>query len=98
MTKTQFKALIAYCVGLGFLLAAAPEVRGEEPEPMKVRVARAAEREVPVTTRLVGTVRPELRSVLGSEIAGLVSRTPLRVGLVCALDEDHCRLQFFRQH
>ena len=47
--------------------------RAAEPAAPKVRVARAAEREVPVTVTLVGTVVPKLRSILGSEIEGLVS-------------------------
>ena len=100
MTKFQVKALVACCVGSGFLLAAASGVHGQEPEAMKVRVARAAEREVPVTIRLVGTVRPELRSVLGSEIAGLVSRIDVRAGddvkegqILCELKTDTLEIE-----
>ncbi len=66
--------------------------------PTKVEVAPVEEREVAPTIRLVGTVRPQLRSVVAAEVAGLVAELPAAEGdavnkgaAVCKLREDQRR-------
>ncbi len=69
--------------------------------PSLVAVAPVAERELPATIRLVGTVEPATRSLLGAEVAGLVKAMPVRQGdlvgkgkLICQLKDDTLRLDY----
>ncbi|MCP4590580.1 MAG: efflux RND transporter periplasmic adaptor subunit [bacterium] len=58
----------------------------------KVVVERAQTRALPATMRLVATVRPVVRSVLGSEVEGLVVEMPAREGDLMERDGVVCRL------
>lgn len=65
-----------------------------------VVVARAEMRDLPNTTTLVGTVEPLMRSLIGSEMAGVVSAMPVRQGdyvqvgaLLAQLNGDTIRLE-----
>ena len=49
------------------LLAACPSIAAGQPGPMKVVVERAAMRELPATMRLVATVEPAVRSLIGAD-------------------------------
>jgi RND family efflux transporter MFP subunit len=73
----------------------APSALGQWGGPAKVTVANVELRQLPATTTLVGTVEPVTRSVIGSEIAGLVEQMPVRQGdfvgqgdLICKLRAD----------
>ena len=66
----------------------------------EVVVAKAEMRELPNTMTLVGTVEPRTRSVVGSEIAGIVASMPVRQGdhiekgsLIVSLNNDALRWQ-----
>jgi RND family efflux transporter MFP subunit len=65
----------------------------------KVVVERAALRQLPSTTALVGRVRPNRESTVGSSVSGLVSNVPVRNGdyveagaLICQIDDQILRL------
>lgn len=80
-------------------LAAAACAYGQMPIA-EVVVAKAEMREVPNTMTLVGTVEPLTRSLVGSEIAGIVASMPVRQGdhiekgsLVVSLNDDALRWQ-----
>ncbi len=81
------------------LAAMAPLVRAQP--PMADVVVTAAEmRTLPNTMTLVGTVEPLRRSVLGSEMAGIVEAMPVRQGdlvqantLIVKLNDDVLRWQ-----
>ena len=77
------------------LLAACPSIAAGQPGPMKVVVERAAMRELPATMRLVATVEPAVRSLIGAEVEGLVVEMPAREGdriekggVICRLNDD----------
>ncbi len=66
----------------------------------RVVVERAAIRELPSTIILVGTVEPLTRSVIGSEMAGIVEKMPVRQGdlvqagsMIVKLNDDTIRYQ-----
>jgi len=61
--------------------------------PSRVLVSPAEQQEVAPTMRLVGTVRPQLRSVVASEIAGLVSELLVEAGDAVTKGQVLCRLR-----
>jgi len=63
------------------------------PAPAKVEVAAAEERVVAPTIRLVGTVRPCVRTTVASEIGGLVSSLPIDDGDCVQADQVICKLR-----
>jgi len=74
---------------------------GQGPGPTRVQVMAVVLREVAPTIRLVGTVRPNLRTVVASEVAGLVAELPVDVGsavrkgdLICRLRDDLRRFAY----
>ena len=82
---------------VGFVLAStAMAQRG----PASVITAKAEMRSLPTTTTLVGSVQPLTVTILGTEVAGLVSEMPARQGdrvekgaLICKLNDDILALQ-----
>jgi RND family efflux transporter MFP subunit len=62
------------------LAGACAGVATAQPPTTDVVIATAEMRELPSTITLVGTVEPLTRSVVGSEIAGIVSEMPVRQG------------------
>jgi RND family efflux transporter MFP subunit len=61
--------------------------------PTKVEVATVEERDVAPTIRLVGTVRPQLRSTVASEVAGLVAELPAAEGSAVKRGQKLCQLR-----
>ena len=66
----------------------------------KVLLGEAQYKELPATSRLVGSVRPNRVSLIGAEVAGLVAVLPVREGdylkkgeLLCQLKADILRLE-----
>ena len=66
----------------------------------KVLLGEAQYKELPATSRLVGSVRPNRISLIGAEVAGLVAALPVREGdylkkgeLLCQLKADILRLE-----
>ena len=87
---------MALCAGL----VSAPSAQGQFGGPAKVTVAEVELRPLPASATLVGTVEPLTRSLIGSEIAGLVEQMPVREGdfvrkgqLVCKLRGDTIEFQ-----
>ncbi len=85
-----------YHIALLWTLLAAPALA--QPSS-KVLVVEAELRELPSTIRLVGTVRPARKSIIGSEVAGVLAIVPVREGdfveqgqVLCQLDENMPRL------
>lgn len=85
--------------GLTFCLLFATAARAQPP-PANVVVAKAAIRPLPNTMTLVATVEPLTRSVVASEIAGIVEAMPVRQGdrvdagaLIVRLNADSLRWQ-----
>jgi RND family efflux transporter MFP subunit len=81
------------------LMSAAPTAQGQPMMARGVEVAEARFEEVAPTIRLVGTVRPRLRTILAAEVSGLVSALPVDEGdrvekgqAICQLREDQRRL------
>ncbi|MBN2560931.1 MAG: efflux RND transporter periplasmic adaptor subunit [Phycisphaerae bacterium] len=71
---------------------------GQAPGPTRVEVAPVVLRDLAPTIRLVGTVRPCLRTLVASEVAGLVAELPVDEGdgvvkgqLICKLRDDRRR-------
>ncbi|MCK4658586.1 MAG: efflux RND transporter periplasmic adaptor subunit [Phycisphaerae bacterium] len=79
----------SWCV---LLSAICPAVCVGQMPPSKVVVERAAMRPLPATMRLVGTVEPVVRSVVGSEVAGLAVEMPAREGDLIEAGGVLCRL------
>lgn len=84
---------------LAIWLATAACASGQMPTA-EVVVAKAEMRELPSTMTLVGTVEPSTRSVVGSEIAGIVASMPVRQGdhiekgsVIVNLNDDSLRWQ-----
>ena len=71
----------------------APPVLGQFGGPTKVTVADVQMRRLPATRTLVGTVQPVTRSLIGSEIAGLVEQMPVRQGDSVGQGELLCKLR-----
>ncbi len=66
----------------------------------KVQLAEAQLRELPATSLLVGSVRPNRISIVGAEVEGLVTALPVRQGdylkegtLICQLKDDTLQLE-----
>ncbi len=66
----------------------------------KVLLAEAQLKELPATSLLVGSVRPNRISIVGAEVEGLVIALPVRQGdylkrgtLICQLNDDTLQLQ-----
>ncbi len=66
----------------------------------KVLLGEAVYKELPATSRLVGSVRPNRVSLIGAEVEGLVAALPVRRGdylrtgdLICRLNDDILRLE-----
>ncbi len=77
-----------------FWLAGSSVAVGQRPGA-KVVVERAEVRQLPATMRLVATVEPVVRSMLGAEVEGLVVEMPAREGdliekggVLCKLNDD----------
>lgn len=73
---------------------------GQMPVPV-VAVVEARQQQVPVTLRLVGSVRPMTRSLIASEVPGVVSELPVAEGdrvaagaVVCRLRDTTMRLSY----
>jgi len=81
-----------WITGLGWL-ACAPAAWGQWGGPVKVTVATVELRQLPATATLVGTVEPVTRSLIGSEIAGLVEQMPVREGDFVRRGELICKLR-----
>jgi len=88
---------IVFCCAIW--LAATAGASGQMPTA-EVVVAQAEIRELPSTMTLVGTVEPLKRSLVGSEIAGIVASMPVRQGdhieqnaLILSLNDDALRWQ-----
>ena len=80
-----------------FLMMTDPSA-GQMP-PTQVEVAEVVRREVAPTLRLVGTVRPRLRTIVAAEVAGQVAELPIDDGdaveqgqLLCKLRNEPRRL------
>jgi len=71
----------------------APAAPGQLGGPAKVTVADVELRQLPATATLVGTVEPVTRSVVSSEISGLVEQMPVRQGDFVRQGELICRLR-----
>ena len=76
------------------LVAACPGVALGQMGPIKVVVERARMRPLPATMRLVATVERVVRSVVGTEVEGMVVEMPAREGdliekggVICRLDD-----------
>ncbi|MCP4247999.1 MAG: efflux RND transporter periplasmic adaptor subunit [bacterium] len=80
---------MALCAGV----SSAPSAQGQFGGPAKVTVAEVELRPLPASATLVGTVRPLTRSVIGSEIAGLVEQMPAREGDFIRKGELLCKLR-----
>jgi multidrug efflux pump subunit AcrA (membrane-fusion protein) len=81
------------------LLAASSTADGQF-GPQKVTVAKAEMRPLPVSLTLVGTVEPATRSLIATEVAGIVEEMPVREGdrlekgqRICKLNDDTVSLQ-----
>jgi len=68
--------------------------------PAKVTVATTEVRKLPASLMLVGTVQPATRSLIATEVAGIVRDMPTRQGdfvekgkTICKLDDDAVRLR-----
>ena len=66
----------------------------------KVLLAEAQLKELPATSLLVGSVRPNRTSIVGAEVEGLVTALPVRQGdylkqgtLICQLNDDILQLE-----
>ncbi len=66
----------------------------------KVLLAEAQLKELPATSLLVGSVRPNRISIVGTEVEGLVTALPVRQGdylktgtLICQLNDDTLQLE-----
>ena len=66
----------------------------------KVLLAEAQLKELPATSLLVGSVRPNRISIVGAEVEGLVTALPVRQGdylktgtLICQLNDDTLQLE-----
>ncbi len=66
----------------------------------KVLLAEAELKELPATSLLVGSVRPNRISIIGAEVEGLVTALPVREGdylkkgtLICQLSDDTLQLE-----
>ncbi len=73
-------------------------------QPARVVTAHAQLRVLPVSQTLVATIEPVRRSVIGTEVAGLVVQMPARQGdlleegqLICKLNDDTLKLQLERE-
>lgn len=76
---------------LSFLVMAAP-LWGQMP-PKQVEVAEVVRREVAPTLRLVGTVRPRLRTIVAAEVAGQIAELPIDDGDAVEQGQVLCRLR-----
>jgi len=65
---------------------------GQMPVPT-VSVVEALQQRVPVTLRLVGSVKPMTRSLIASEVAGVVSELPVEEGDRVEAGAVVCRLR-----
>ena len=86
-----------YLVILGCLFAACSEQQAASPPqgrpPSPVRVATVVTQEVQRSVSLVGTVEPWRRSVVASEIAGLVQNFPVEEGMAVKKGQVLARLR-----
>jgi RND family efflux transporter MFP subunit len=91
-TSIFVRALI---LGLGAAAVAClpSPVSAQQGGPALVEVAPAVLEETAPTTRLVGTVRPRLRTVVASEVQGLVAELPVDGGDQVTKGQVICRLR-----
>ncbi len=76
--KKKFFLVLALYVGLGSLLISRSEA--QDPPPAPVVVIKVEEQKVQRPVTMVGAVEPNTRSVIASEIAGLVEKFPAKEG------------------
>lgn len=74
------------------LVLSARSASGQGHGPSQVEVAPVIEREVAPTIRLVGTVRPRMRSTVAAAVAGLVAEMAVDEGDVVKQGDLLCRL------
>lgn len=86
----RFRALSAIAVAL--LAGAGSVALGQMPVPT-VSVVEARQQRVPVTLRLVGSVKPMTRSLIASEVAGIVNELPVEEGDRVEAGAVVCRLR-----
>lgn len=83
---------LAFSASLGWLDSAA-ECQAQDRGPSPVQVAAVRAKEVAPTLRVTGTVRPQSRTVVASEVAGLVAELPVDVGDRVIQGQLLCRLR-----
>ncbi len=76
----------------GLVLAVTPAICVAQ-GPAQVQVMPTLEREVAPTIRLVGAVRPCIRTVVAAEVQGLVSEMPVDVGDLVVKGQVVCKLR-----
>lgn len=74
-----------------FLMMTGP-LWGQMP-PTQVEVAEVVRREIAPTQRLVGTVRPRLRTIVAAEVAGQVAELPIDDGDAVEQGQVLCKLR-----
>ncbi len=92
MNRRRWIGVITLCASCASAVA--------QPAPTRVAVATAQIRELPTSTTLVGTVEPGTRSLIATEVAGIVREMPVRQGdyvehdaVICKLDDNAVQLQ-----
>jgi RND family efflux transporter MFP subunit len=78
MIRKVFFILLAICMGAA--LAMISKTEAQAPPPSPVVVAKVEEQKVQKPVTLVGTVQPTRRSLIASEVAGLVEKFPVKEG------------------
>jgi len=91
-TAFLFRQCRAACL-LILCLSQARVCLGQGHGPSSVEVLAAVEREVAPTARLVGTVRPRLRTTVAAAVDGIVAELAVDDGDVVAAGQVLCRLQ-----
>ena len=79
-------------VSCGCLLPAG-QVIAQGRGPARVEVSSVVEREVAPSVRLVGTIRPQLRTTVASEVAGIVTALPVDEGVFVRKGDLLCKLR-----
>lgn len=77
----------------GLVLLVATEARGQPGMARAVEVAAVDREPVAPTIQLVGTVRPRIRTVVATEVAGLVAELPVSEGDPVKKGDVLCRLR-----
>lgn len=88
MSPTIRIALYGFIAGV----CAIPDMALGQFGPTKVVTAKATRQPMQLTVKLVGTVGPKTRSLIGTEVAGLVEAMPARQGNLVAKGDLLCKL------